>query len=448
MRTAGTPYGSCPRSGMTRLLLSALGARSPPSPGAATRARRQSAERLAAATLETLMNAIDANDADTGAHVRRVAAYALCWARRRPRRARAAQVERVALFHDIGKIHEALFDIVHDDDRLTTPSASRSRRTARAAPTCCTAAAFYPELPAGVLAHHERWDGGGYPRGLRGEEIPLMRPHRRDRRHASTRSPTSAATDAGAERRRGVARHRRRARHAVRSAPRRPVPLVRRVQEIDERMRDVPVPRPRTAAVRHERAPLAAARCRRAERAASVGAIAPDRADAPTARRPARVNAATAAERRRRSRRSTARSGAHRVSAFRRCARRTSGWRRECARSPSRVVPSASRSRRASRTATSCSANVVRNSWCPSGCATKYRYGTFAGATRRSEARRAGGTDRSRRQSLHAIRVVRRVDLEVPVEHARAVCARARTAPSGRPGAACPSAGGCSTPPR
>ncbi|HEX9309529.1 MAG TPA: hypothetical protein VF887_01840, partial [Gemmatimonadaceae bacterium] len=35
------------------------------------------AERLGAATLETLLNAIDANDAETGAHVRRVAAYAV-----------------------------------------------------------------------------------------------------------------------------------------------------------------------------------------------------------------------------------------------------------------------------------------------------------------------------------------------------------------------------------
>src|ERR1051325_8359996 len=40
------------------------------------RARRE-AERLAAATLETLLNAIEANDAQTGMHVRRVAAYAL-----------------------------------------------------------------------------------------------------------------------------------------------------------------------------------------------------------------------------------------------------------------------------------------------------------------------------------------------------------------------------------
>src|SRR5258705_6328600 len=38
---------------------------------------RQAAERIAAAALESLLKAIDANDPDTGAHVRRVASYAL-----------------------------------------------------------------------------------------------------------------------------------------------------------------------------------------------------------------------------------------------------------------------------------------------------------------------------------------------------------------------------------
>jgi HD-GYP domain-containing protein (c-di-GMP phosphodiesterase class II) len=41
------------------------------------RQRRLAAERLAAAVLETLLRAIDANDHETGAHVRRVARYAL-----------------------------------------------------------------------------------------------------------------------------------------------------------------------------------------------------------------------------------------------------------------------------------------------------------------------------------------------------------------------------------
>jgi len=140
-----------------------------------TRPVRGSLDRLAAATLETLLNAIDANDADTGRHVRRVAGYGLIIADGIGLDAAGCRaVERVALFHDIGKIHEALFDIVHDGTRLT-PADRRAVAThpARGAKVLSPLKAFYPELPAGVLAHHERWDGGGYPQGLRGRKIPL-----------------------------------------------------------------------------------------------------------------------------------------------------------------------------------------------------------------------------------------------------------------------------------
>lgn len=139
------------------------------------RRERQVAERIAAAALEALLNAVDANDRQTGAHVRRVAAYALVLARaagldQHQRRA----VERAALFHDIGKIHAALFDLVHDEDRLSP----RERRLVathpeRGAAVLRPLAAFYPDLGDAVLAHHERWDGSGYPFGLRGEEIPI-----------------------------------------------------------------------------------------------------------------------------------------------------------------------------------------------------------------------------------------------------------------------------------
>jgi putative nucleotidyltransferase with HDIG domain len=139
------------------------------------RRARRAAERFGAAALETLLDAVDANDAETGAHVRRVAAYALALADAAglsdtDRRT----VERVALFHDIGKIHEALFDIIHEEARLT-PEARRAIAThpRRGAEVLAPLCGFYPELSDGVLSHHERWDGTGYPRRLRGRRIPL-----------------------------------------------------------------------------------------------------------------------------------------------------------------------------------------------------------------------------------------------------------------------------------
>lgn len=138
------------------------------------RARTQ-AERLGAATLETLLNAIDANDAETGGHVRRVATYAHILAEaagfdEHTRR----KIERVALFHDIGKLDEALSDIFHDSKKLT-PEERRAIRThpLRGEEVLAPLVAFYPDLGKGVAAHHERWNGTGYPRQLKGKRIPL-----------------------------------------------------------------------------------------------------------------------------------------------------------------------------------------------------------------------------------------------------------------------------------
>ena len=133
------------------------------------------AERLGAATMETLLNAIDANDATTGAHVRRVANYSLILAEAadldEPTR---RSIERVALFHDIGKIDEAVSDIFHDDTGLT-PAERRAVKThpRRGADVLAPLSHFYPDLPEGVLSHHERWDGKGYPRHLKGLRIPI-----------------------------------------------------------------------------------------------------------------------------------------------------------------------------------------------------------------------------------------------------------------------------------
>lgn len=136
---------------------------------------RRASERVAAAALETLLNAIDANDGQTGRHVRRVANYALILgdAAGLPL-TQLRTVERVALFHDVGKIHEALFDLIREPHELT-PEEKRAVAThpIRGADVLAPLTPFYPELADGVLSHHERWDGSGYPRGLRGEAIPM-----------------------------------------------------------------------------------------------------------------------------------------------------------------------------------------------------------------------------------------------------------------------------------
>jgi HD-GYP domain-containing protein (c-di-GMP phosphodiesterase class II) len=137
---------------------------------------QQLGERVAAAALEALLNAIDANDAQTGAHVRRVAAYALVLARAAGfNEHELSTVERVALYHDIGKINAALFDIVHDNEKLSDKErALIITHPQLGADVIRPLSAFYPELYEGVLTHHERWDGSGYPRGLKGLAIPLQ----------------------------------------------------------------------------------------------------------------------------------------------------------------------------------------------------------------------------------------------------------------------------------
>jgi putative nucleotidyltransferase with HDIG domain len=137
--------------------------------------QRSRAERFAAAALESLLLAIDANDPQTGAHVRRVASYALVIADAIGLDGRECRtIELAALFHDIGKIHEALFDIVHEP-RALTPAERRAIAThpERGAAVLAPVANFHPRLADAVLSHHERWDGTGYPRRLRGRRIPL-----------------------------------------------------------------------------------------------------------------------------------------------------------------------------------------------------------------------------------------------------------------------------------
>lgn len=104
-------------------------------------------------------------------HARRVARYAAATARRMKLPAeQVARIRRAALLHDIGKLGVAA-RIIEKPAPLSDEEYATVRGHAAAGAAMLTE--LDPELGAIVRHHHERFDGGGYPDGLAGEEIPV-----------------------------------------------------------------------------------------------------------------------------------------------------------------------------------------------------------------------------------------------------------------------------------
>jgi len=81
-------------------------------------------------------------------------------------------VRRGALLHDIGKM--AIPDeILHKPGPLTPEEMAVMRRHPQYAYELLWPIRYLRPALDIPYCHHERWDGSGYPRGLRGEEIPL-----------------------------------------------------------------------------------------------------------------------------------------------------------------------------------------------------------------------------------------------------------------------------------
>lgn len=138
--------------------------------------RRSEEERMAYRTLvEVLLNALSADEPATARHSRRVAdlAYAVGEEMRLPRDPRA--ILRVgALLHDLGKMDDRFFDIIHSSKKLSPEQRSEmEEHPAEGGHILEPLDRVFPAVRAAVEGHHESWDGSGYPRGLRGEEIPL-----------------------------------------------------------------------------------------------------------------------------------------------------------------------------------------------------------------------------------------------------------------------------------
>lgn len=125
------------------------------------------------ATLEALGSALDTRDVGTEAHSRRVHGYALATAHEhRVPEADLTDLGHGVLLHDIGKI--GIPDaILLKPGPLTADEWRIMRRHPEIGKALIERIPFLRGAVPIVYAHHEKWDGTGYPRGLRGEEIPL-----------------------------------------------------------------------------------------------------------------------------------------------------------------------------------------------------------------------------------------------------------------------------------
>ncbi len=124
------------------------------------------------ATIEALALAIDAKDQTSQSHIRRVQLYAAALARSLGMSENEIQgVKTAALLHDIGKL-AVPEHILSKPGPLTPEEFQKIRAHPKVGADIISAVPFpYPVAPL-ILSHHERWDGKGYPAGLKGEEIP------------------------------------------------------------------------------------------------------------------------------------------------------------------------------------------------------------------------------------------------------------------------------------
>jgi diguanylate cyclase (GGDEF)-like protein/putative nucleotidyltransferase with HDIG domain len=133
----------------------------------------QQVSDLHLATIEALALAIDAKDQTAQSHIRRVQVYAAGLARALGMTDNEIQgVKTAALLHDIGKL-AVPEHILSKPGPLTQEEFQKIRIHPQVGAEIISGVPFpYPVAPL-ILSHHERFDGKGYPAGLKGEEIPL-----------------------------------------------------------------------------------------------------------------------------------------------------------------------------------------------------------------------------------------------------------------------------------
>jgi len=124
--------------------------------------------------LHSLTSAVDAKDAYTCGHSERVALLSRHLAQQI--QLSDSEVERIymaGLLHDVGKIGVPK-NVLQKTGRLTAEEVEQMKKHPQIGARILRDIKQIEDIIPGVLHHHERYDGRGYPAGLAGEQIPLM----------------------------------------------------------------------------------------------------------------------------------------------------------------------------------------------------------------------------------------------------------------------------------
>jgi putative nucleotidyltransferase with HDIG domain len=131
-------------------------------------------DRLYLSTIEALSTAIEAKDGVTSSHIHRVQHYALGLAHALgvTDQQTLKAIQAAALLHDTGKL-AVPERILNKPGKLTAAEFEKMKLHVDVGADILSSIDFpYPVVPI-VRAHHENWDGSGYPRGLVGTAIPI-----------------------------------------------------------------------------------------------------------------------------------------------------------------------------------------------------------------------------------------------------------------------------------
>ena len=124
-------------------------------------------------TIMALAATVDSKDHYTGSHSKKVKEHAVALAEAlNLEPLEISRLETCSLLHDIGKIGIS-DDILNKRGKLKAEEWVTIKSHPETGATIASHARELAPYIAGILHHHERYDGSGYPKGLKGEEIPL-----------------------------------------------------------------------------------------------------------------------------------------------------------------------------------------------------------------------------------------------------------------------------------